>query len=85
MIVFTIHVRISLGEQVLIEIIQTGEMRDRNQEVPSRITNLVFNISFFPAGFRIHEPAAESIVFTEAQELVSQFPATVFQDFGDNG
>ena len=71
--------------QVLIEIIQTGEMRDRNQEVPSRITNLVFNVSFFPAGFRIHEPVAESIVFAEAQELVRQLTPTVFQDPGDNG
>ena len=65
----SVHVFFTGFEEILIKLVKIKNSRDRNKRISSFVTDLVLDISFFPAGCWIAENRFETIVFTETLEL----------------
>lgn len=61
------------------------ETGDGNQKVAAAVSDLILDIAFFPSGCRIAEDRFETIVFTEPDKPLGQFPPAAFDDLSDNG
>ena len=64
------------------EIIKSGHWY---KFIAPQISNLVFNISFFPSGFGIHEYRLNAVMRTKTLETFRYISSAAFDDFSNNG
>jgi hypothetical protein len=72
----SVEVGEAAGGQVLVQFDEAGEARDRHQQVPPRVADVVLDVALLVAASDPTEVMVEEVVALQAQELRCQFPLT---------
>ena len=81
---FPPHILVAGQEQISILFCQLWKLGNRNKLVPTKISDFVFHVSFFPSGLRIHEYGLKTVMLIETSKAIRHLPSAAFNDLGDN-